>query len=153
MEKHITRLLRYGTLLSTYALILSVLLQIFARFFLEKAPPWTEEASRLFFIYAIAFASGLAMKSNAYVQLDVMYTRLPTRQQALLDVLIPLLICILFGLITVCSIFFVWLGYPETSPSMGMRMSTAFMSMVVMGGSVLFYAWINAKQAYEKLKS
>ncbi len=38
MEKNIARFLKYGTLLSTYGLIATVLLQIFARFFLQNAP-------------------------------------------------------------------------------------------------------------------
>ena len=52
LNKTIGRLLKMGTLLSTYGLLFTVLLQIICRFTPINTPPWTEEASRLFFIYA-----------------------------------------------------------------------------------------------------
>ncbi|MEM1124879.1 MAG: TRAP transporter small permease subunit, partial [Bacteroidota bacterium] len=85
MQKYFTKFLKYGTLISTYGLIGSVLLQIFARFFLTNTPAWTEEASRLFFIYAMAFAAGLALKSDEYVALDLFFEKLsPVLQKRLL---------------------------------------------------------------------
>ena len=74
MAKLINRSLKYGTLICTYAFIASVLIQIYARFFMESAPSWTEEASRLFFVYAIAFASGLAYRDGYYVALDFFFS-------------------------------------------------------------------------------
>lgn len=141
MGKIISGILTLGTLTSTILLILSVLLQIFARFFLEKAPPWTEEASRLFFIYAIAFASGLAMKSNEYVQLDLIYKRLSGKWKRRLDTLIPVMILVLFGLAAIFSVSFILLGVPENSPSMNMSMSVAFTSMLIMSLAICFYAF------------
>lgn len=149
MEKAISRILKYGTLLSTYALIGSVLLQIFARFFLANTPPWTEEASRLFFIYATAFAAGLAFKSRYYVHLDVFYNQLSARIKRILELLIPLLILVLFGLLSVFAIQFVILGHQEFSPSMQMRMSFAFFSMFILGASISYYA---VKDIFKALK-
>lgn len=150
MEKAISRLLKYGTLISTYALIGSVLLQIFARFFLANTPPWTEEASRLFFIYATAFGAGLAFKSQYYVQLDVFYNKLSPKLKSGLGILIPLLVLSLFGLLSIHAIQFVRLGHFEFSPSMKMRMSIAFLSMLVMGASISYYA---ARDLLKALKS
>ena len=107
MEKSISRFLKYGTLLSTYGLIGSVLLQIFARFFLTNIPPWTEEASRLFFIYATSFAAGLALKNKYYVHLDVFYNQLSSRVKDILLIVIPFLIFLLFMVITVFSVRFI----------------------------------------------
>ncbi|NRB53717.1 MAG: TRAP transporter small permease subunit [Saprospiraceae bacterium] len=149
MEKAIARLLKYGTLISTYALIGSVLLQIFARFFLANTPPWTEEASRLFFIYATAFGAGLAFKSQYYVHLDVFYNKLSPKIQHGLNVFIPLLVLILFGLLTIHAIQFIRLGHYEFSPSMKMRMSIAFLSMFVLGASISYYA---ARDLFKALK-
>lgn len=149
MEKAISRLLKYGTLVSTYALIGSVLLQIFARFFLSNTPPWTEEASRLFFIYATAFGAGLAFKSHYYVHLDVFYNKLSSKVQKGIDVLIPILVLILFALMSIYAIGFVRLGHYEFSPSMKMRMSIAFLSMFIMGASISYYA---AKDLLKALK-
>ncbi len=59
------KILKIGTLLSTWSLIAMVLFQIICRFSWFETPSWTEEASRILFIYAISFASGLALKSSS----------------------------------------------------------------------------------------
>ncbi len=84
LRKLIGRVLKLGTLISTWGLITTVLLQIFFRFSPLQTPSWTEEASRLFFIYAMSFAAGLAMKTSYYVHLDMFFNRLPyTWQQCI----------------------------------------------------------------------
>lgn len=147
MEKTISRFLKYGTLLSTYGLIGSVLLQIFARFFLENTPSWTEEASRLFFIYAISFASGLALKNNYYVHLDLFFDKLSAKAKSNLTIAVQLLTLILFVVISIFSIQLIQLGHDETSPSMGIKMSFAFFSMLLLAGSISYYAFLEIKKA------
>ena len=141
VKKIISRILKYGTLISTYGLIGSVLLQIFARFFLENTPSWTEEASRLFFIYATSFAAGLALKNNYYVALDVFYNKLSARFKQVLNIAIPILVFVLFALMAIFSIQFILLGHLEYSPSMKIRMSFVFFSIFIMGASISYYAF------------
>lgn len=62
--KFIAKILKFGTLFSTLGFIVSTLIQVYARFFMESAPPWTEEAARVFFIHAVSFAAGLAMRGQ-----------------------------------------------------------------------------------------
>ncbi|MEM6347020.1 MAG: TRAP transporter small permease subunit [Bacteroidota bacterium] len=150
MEKYITKFLQYGTLLSTLALIGSVALQIFARFFLANTPPWTEEASRLFFIYATSFAAGLAFKEQYYVHLDLFFDKMSAGVQKLVLVLIPLLILILFGLMAAYTIPFIIRGQAELAPSMNLQMSLAFGSMFILAASIAYYACL---MLIEKLKS
>ena len=150
MQKAISRILKYGVLLSTYALVGSVLLQIFARFFLANTPPWTEEASRLFFIYATAFAAGLAFEGRYYVHLDVFYNQLSKRIQRLIDLVVPTLVLLLFGLLTIYAVRFVILGHQEFSPSMKIRMSLAFCSMFILGASISYYALKDLQKALKQ---
>lgn len=150
-NKIIGKILKYGTLLSTFALIGTVLLQIFARFFLESAPSWTEEASRFLFIYAISFAAGLAMKQNYYVHLDLIFNKLSLKGQKWLEFLISALIVLLFGIFTFYAIQFIQLGHAEKSPSMAIRMSFAFGSMFIMGASITYFAWIETQKALKNL--
>lgn len=153
MEKNIARFLKYGTLLSTYGLIATVLLQIFARFFLQNAPAWTEEASRLFFIYAISFAAGLAFKHHYFVHLDLFYDLLPPVAQRLLSILIPLLTLVLFAIIAIYAVPFMIQGYRETSPSMKIRMSTAFCSLFIMGASISYFAYLATRKQLKKQRT
>ncbi|MEM6966834.1 MAG: TRAP transporter small permease [Bacteroidota bacterium] len=140
MKKSITKFLRCGTLVSTVLLIASVLLQIFARFLLPSAPAWTEEASRLFFIYAIAFSAGLALESQDYVALDWFFEKLPPRIQKILSVIIAVSVLLLFAIITFYAIQFTILGHQEYSPGMRIRMSFVFFSMVILAGTLSYFA-------------
>tara|TARA_R110002167_G_scaffold35569_2_gene113536 strand:- start:740 stop:1204 length:465 start_codon:yes stop_codon:yes gene_type:complete len=141
LYKTIGRILKLGTLVSTWGLIFTVLLQIFCRFSWFNTPSWTEEASRLFFIYAISFASGLAMKNNFYVHLDMFYNRFGVKTKKILDLSIPLISMVLFLVMAVYSVKFILLGIVEKSPSMGFNMGAAFFSMFIMAVSIAYYLW------------
>ena len=151
MRKAISRLLKYGTLLSCYLLIASVLLQIYARFFLENTPSWTEETSRLFFIYTIAFAAGLAVKNDYYVYLDVVFEKLKPLTQKRLLVIIHITTFLLFGIICAFSLELIQLGFSEKSPSMGMPMAVSFISIFIMSASVSYYAVLEIVKALKNL--
>lgn len=150
MQRGISRILKYGTLLSTYGLIGSVLLQIFARFFLANTPPWTEEVARLCFIYATAFAAGLALKQQYYVHLDVFFRKLPDAWQRGLLLAIPAATLLLFALLGGFAIPFVIRGHQEFSPSMQLPMSMVFFSMVVLGIFVSYYAALDLLKVLRK---
>ncbi|SHE42444.1 TRAP-type C4-dicarboxylate transport system, small permease component [Arenibacter palladensis] len=139
LNKTIGRLLKMGTLLSTYGLLFTVLLQIICRFTPMNTPSWTEEASRLFFIYAMSFAAGLAMKNEFYVHLDMFYERFPERIKKTLHLAVPSISLILFVIMAVYAIKFVILGIPEKSPSMGFNMGIAFFSIFIMSTSISYY--------------
>ena len=140
IEKGVQFVLSWGTVFSTCAFIGSVLLQIFSRFFLDQAPSWTEEASRIFFVYATAFAAGLALKDGEFIAFEGMFNRLSPTVQKALNTFIPLLICLLFGLFGYFSLPFIIQGYSETSPSMGVPMAVAFFSMLLLAIGICFYA-------------
>ena len=153
LDKYITRFLKYGAIAGTYLLIGSVLLQIFARFFLPTTPAWTEEASRMFFVYAVAFAAGLALKDSEYVYLEFFFDRLPAGAQRILNLLIPLMTCLLFVCIAGYSTMFIALGHQEQSPSMKFNMSYVFFSMFIMALSMSYFAFRDLKKGIERSNS
>ena len=95
-KRIIALLLKFGTLISAAGFIGSTLIQIYARFFMESAPSWTEEAARFFFIYAMSFAAGLAMKDKYYVHLDLVYDKLKENQKKVLDLNISIIVFMMF---------------------------------------------------------
>ena len=153
LHKTIGRILKVGVLLSTWGLIATVLLQIFCRFTPLDTPSWTEEASRLFFIYAMSFGAGLAMKNEYYVHLDMFYSRFPVKMQRWLVRVIPVVVLVLFVVMAVYSVQFMLLGIPEKSPSMGFNMGVAFFSMFIMSASISYYLWKKIQRNYKNSKS
>jgi TRAP-type C4-dicarboxylate transport system permease small subunit len=150
MSKWIAILLKIGTLISTAGFIGSMLIQVYARFFMSSAPSWTEEASRFFFLYAMGFASGLAFKDSYYVHLDVFYDKMKDSHKRLLDISIPIAVIVLFLILGIYAIEYVILGIPEGSPSLGMSMSIAFTSIVIMSFSISFFAFHELKTLLKK---
>ncbi|CAM4124112.1 TRAP transporter small permease [Zobellia nedashkovskayae] len=153
LHKTIGRILKVGVLLSTWGLIFTVLLQIFCRFTPLDTPTWTEEASRLFFIYAMSFGAGLAMKNEYYVHLDMFFSSFPVKMQRLLVKVIPIISLFLFAVMAIYSIQFMLLGIPEKSPSMGFNMGIAFFSMFILSASVSYYLWKKIQRNYKNSKS
>ena len=89
-----------GSLLSMFMLVGVVLLQVFARVALPQVPAWTEEASRFFFIWAVGFAAGPAVREQAYVDVDSFTLHLPAKIQLILAILIDSLLCCFSAIMT-----------------------------------------------------
>ena len=86
-----------GSLLNMFMLVGVVLLQVFARVALPQVPAWTEEASRFFFIWAVGFAAGPAVREQAYVDVDSFTLHLPEKVQLWLAILIDATLMVFAG--------------------------------------------------------
>lgn len=148
--KIVEKLLKAGTLISAIAFIGSTSIQIYARFFMDTAPSWTEEAARLFFVYTMSFGAGLAMKDREYVQLDIIYNRLSMKAKGVLDLAVSVSAVILFAVLGLYGIQYVSLGLNETSPSLGWSMGISFCSILVMSVGVAFYGLVDIKNLFQK---
>lgn len=137
--KRIRKVLKFGTFLGTLGFIIATLIQIYARFFMEKAPSWTEEAARLFFVFSIGCASGLAMRGNYYVHFDYVYNKFSPQWKKIIKIIINGLLVVLFSILSYYSIEFVLLGKDENSPSLKFPMSIAFLGIALMVFSITFF--------------
>jgi TRAP-type C4-dicarboxylate transport system permease small subunit len=144
--------LEKATFISLLGLVIIVLLQIITRFLPFSVPVWTEEASRILFIYAVAFSAGLALKDKHYVNLDVFYNSLSRRFQSIVQVLNDFAVVLLFGIFCWQSFYFVGMGFAETSPSIKITMAIPFLSMTILSITVCFYALKNFWQALKNRK-
>lgn len=135
--------LKYGTLLTSLGFLFTVSLQIFARFFLSDVPPWTEEASRILFIYAIAFASGLAYRGNYFVFLEAFYAGFSDQMKKIIDLLSPLMTLFLFGITAFYSLYMVEMGGSELSPSLQIIMVIPFLSILILCLSISYFSCLN----------
>ena len=152
MKKYLENLLKAATVWSVCFLTATVLLQIFARFFLAQAPAWTEEVSRLFFIFSIAFAAPLALKSNYYVQLDVFFNMLKPKWQKRVAIFSFLMVILLFAIFSMGALKFVAMGFTENSPSMGIKMGIVFLSMFILGITMCYFLTLKLIKALKHLR-
>ncbi len=140
IKKIIDKTVEIGVIASLTGMILSVVIQVFTRFFMESAPSWTEEVARIFFIYAVVFGGGLAIRDHAYVHLDFFIEKFSLNIKRRIH-LVSQIIILLFGLLLFYySIQFIQIGFSETSPSLGLKMAYVFGSMVLLPIFIIYYA-------------
>ncbi|MBB12599.1 MAG: hypothetical protein CMC78_00285 [Flavobacteriaceae bacterium] len=144
--------LKYGTLLTSLGFISTVSLQIFARFFLTDIPPWTEEVSRILFIYSISFASGLAYRGNYFVYLEVFYLGFSSKMKKVVNLVSPILSFLLFGITARYALSVFQMGFSESSPSLQIIMAIPFFSLLVLSCSVSFYSLLSLLKKIKYLK-
>lgn len=141
--KVIYKLFNAGALISLGAMIIIVALQVFTRFFMESTPHWTEEAARIFFIYSVAFGTAIGIKNGDFVKLNLIGKYLSSRNDRLLNIFIDLT-TIAFALILILhSIKFVKLGMDELSPALEITMGFVFLSITIIGLSIVFFTLEN----------
>lgn len=140
IQKGFGYFLKIGTVLSTFCFIMITLIQIYARFFMTKAPSWTEEAARLFFVFAMAFGAGLAMKTEFYVSFDFIFNKFSESLQFRLKQLSYIVIVIVCISMIYYGFAFIINGINEQSPSMKFSMAIPFASMPLLGFVIGFYA-------------
>tara|TARA_B100000575_G_C23105752_1_gene638236 strand:- start:916 stop:1383 length:468 start_codon:yes stop_codon:yes gene_type:complete len=136
----LSKFLKYGTLLTSWGFVMTVSLQIFARFFLSNVPPWTEEASRILFIYAIAFSSGLAYRGNYFVFLEAFYASFSDILKKKIDLISPILSLVLFGFCGFYSLSMLEMGLDEYSPTLHILMIIPFLSILILSLSISYYS-------------
>lgn len=137
------KLFNAGALISLGAMIIIVALQVFTRFFMESTPHWTEEAARIFFIYSVAFGTAIGIKNGDFVKLNLIGKYLSSRNDRLLNIFIDLT-TIAFALILILhSIKFVKLGMDELSPALEITMGFVFLSITIIGLSIVFFTLEN----------
>lgn len=136
----LSKFLKYGTLLTSLGFVMTVSLQIFARFFLSDVPPWTEEASRILFIYAIAFSSGLAYRGNYFVFLEAFYVSFSDILKKKIDLISPVLSLVLFGFCGFYSLSMLEMGLNEYSPTLHILMIIPFLSILILSLSISYYS-------------
>ncbi len=147
---YIEDFLKITTLACFILLIINVSFQIITRVcFPMFARVWTEEMSRLLFVYSIAFAAPLSMKHNEYVNVDFILEFLPKKIRSIVELFILFMTIVFFSIILKESLSFTKLGISQISVTLEYKMMYAYMSMPIMLTFMLLYACINF---YKKIK-
>ena len=116
-----------------------VMLQVVARLFFPKVPTWTEEVSRLMLLYTVGFSAGLAVRERAYVNVDILTSRLSARVNTGLAVFIDVVLAAFFGAVTVEAWSIVVAVEGQTSAALMMPMSVFYFSMFLAALTLTVY--------------
>jgi TRAP-type C4-dicarboxylate transport system permease small subunit len=146
------KVLEVGALISVSAMIVVVVIQVFSRFALPKTPHWTEEATRILFIYMISFAGGLAVREKAFVNVDTFINYLPQKARQVLDIIIQLVIVLFMILIVVHAATFVKIGAMQRSAALLIPMSYVFAGMFIVAFFIGVYSLIDLIHSIKKFQ-
>jgi TRAP-type transport system small permease protein len=144
------KLFKAGALISLAAMIAAVTIQVFARFFLESAPHWTEEAARIFFVYSVGFGTAIGIKNGDFIRLDLINKYLPERLNKWLNIFTDLAVIVFAVVLTVHSLKFVQFGMDELSPALQITMGFVFISTTLIGLSVILFTAANLYHSLKK---
>ncbi|AEF53100.1 TRAP transporter small permease [Marinomonas posidonica] len=111
------------------AIIVVVLIQVFSRFLLPSSPIWTEELSRYLFIYLIVMGSGLVIRQNRHVRLELFQSSLNRFWYKAYQVFCHLLAGGFAVYIFPYAIKYAEIGRWQTSPALEVPMYWAFLSV------------------------
>ena len=139
LQNYITFLSKFLTKTFFLLLISTVLLQVFSRFFLVQAPSWTEELSRVFFIYSVSFSCGLGVLKNSYISINLVIKKFSIQKQFLIQKFIQFSIIAFMVLIQFQSIKFLQIGSLQTSPSLGINMFWFYFPIFIIPSSIMCF--------------
>ena len=145
LMKLLDRFNEAGVIFSLTVMMVSVLIQVFARFFLDSAPSWTEEMARIFFVFSVAFGAGLAVKEGAYIFLDSVIHWFNPGMRSMINTTGKLIVLLVAIVMLAYSFKFVAIGTLETSPAMNINMGYVFTSMPIMAGMISVYTLLSIK--------
>jgi TRAP-type transport system small permease protein len=147
--KIMDRILEIATIVCFVAMIAVVMVQIYARFFMNQAPSWTEEIARVLFIGAIAFASPLGMKYKQFVRVDLLVNKLKGAPLLVSELIINISITAFLWMVSYVSVGFIKLGLMQRASTLDFPMAIPFAGITV---ATFFIGLYSLLQVYEDIK-
>ncbi|GAA0486288.1 hypothetical protein GCM10008986_09580 [Salinibacillus aidingensis] len=138
----LSRILKFLTIASFSALVLVVIIQITGRYS-PFSFVWTEELSRFFFIFSIAFAAPLAMEQREYVRVDLFIDFLPEKLKKYVDAMIYLILGLFSAFLISYAYEFTLLGKNQSSATLAIEMYYIHFSMVILFVFLALYSFFN----------
>jgi TRAP-type transport system small permease protein len=151
MKTSIDRILEWAVTISFGLMILTVIIQVVARYALPWSPHWTEEMARFYFIYMVSLGAGLAIKDRAYINVSVFLDGLNFKGKIWMDSLILFSIMILMIIMFVFSIPLMKIVSLQDSASMKINMALIYFSMTCMSFFVAYYSLIELIKNFNKI--
>ncbi|WP_449354496.1 TRAP transporter small permease [Virgibacillus natechei] len=127
------RLLLVSSLIILVFMVLVILYQVFSRQILGTAPAWTEELSRLLFVWVSFFGIAYGFKEKLHIGVGLVVNMFPEKVQDIFDYLAKVLV-IGFGVILM---YYGWqftvLTSSSTMPAIGWPSSVLYACMPITG--------------------
>lgn len=129
------------------ALFCVFLVQIIARFFLNKPLPWTDEMAVILYIWAILWACATMVPVKDHVVFDLLYNAMPARAQRGFALLAAVLIASLAAYALPGSWDYVQFMKREGTPVLGIGFNWVFIPFVLLLVALVLRGVVTVVQA------
>ena len=140
--KWLDRIVETACFLALAMLVLIVTLQVASRF-LPFSYVWTEELSRFLFIYAVVFGAPLAIRDNAFVNVDFIVNKFSRRAKEIYDIAVTVAIFLFLILTGIKGIDYLVLGLDQRSPTMPIPMAIPYAGISITSFLMALYCLQN----------
>ena len=114
-----------------------ILLQVFFRYVLNNALPWTEEAARSMMIWMMAAIAPTAYRWGGFVSIDMLRDALPKRARGILTIILLLIATAVLGFLIVRAIDHFNSGFLFTASGLKIKLAWIYLAMTVCFGLML----------------
>ncbi|MDR1534740.1 MAG: TRAP transporter small permease [Planctomycetota bacterium] len=133
MAKKILKLEEWVTVLCFLASLAAILWQIFSRYALNSPSTWTEELSRLLYVYMACLGIHMSQRENLHVRIDILYNLFPAGLKRIADRFISVLLCAAFCYLAYKSVSVVQRKWPIPLVTLGgISSSFLYVNLVVL---------------------
>ena len=112
-------------------MLVLVVAQVFFRYVLQIAVPWTEEAARWFYAYQILLGCTIAAKHKLHLQVTIALNRFPPRWRAAVECAIALAGLVFLAGIIWGGVIMVWATSTVEAGSFALSMSYLYISIPI----------------------
>jgi TRAP-type C4-dicarboxylate transport system permease small subunit len=117
----------------------SVFFQVLLRFVFKYPLPWTEEVSRIAFVYSIFVGATIAVREKSHLNIDVILVLLPKGIARAITLLGSVLVGIFLGFVTWEGIAFVRATGVQMTPVMQVPFRHLYLVVPISGVLMLLY--------------
>lgn len=143
MLRLVDRILKLVLTALVIVLTVSVFLQVLIRFVFKFPLPWTEEVSRIAFVYVIFLGATIAVRTNAHLNVDFLLVALPVSLARALKLVGTALVATFLAAVTWQGIAFVRATGVQVTPVMQIPFRHLYLVLPLTGGLMLLYLVAN----------
>lgn len=116
------------------ALVATVTLQIFGRYFFKAPLPWTEELSRMLMVLIVTAAAPLAAYYDRYVRVDVVFAHFPSKAKETYVAIMDIVVAVFLLMVAYHAVSLMVVGRLQKTPVLSVSMGVLYGAMVVCPG-------------------
>lgn len=114
--------------------------QVWVRFVLQDAAPWTEQAALLLMVYYVLFAAAAGVREGFHIRLSVAVDAMPGRVKRGAEIVAHLAVAVFGAAMLVWGSALVAETWRHVIPTLGLPRGAAYIPIPLSGAMIVFFA-------------